>query len=93
MQNENGLYITNGVFTAMLLDRQLQAEIAEAYSRYQKRDWGELCEEDKAVNEEALNQGGRTLAAYATSKGKIYIITDDTKAVPTVTTVLFADEY
>lgn len=93
MQNTNGLYITNGLFTKMLLDRQLQSEVAEAYNRYQKYDWGELCEEDKSQNLEALKNGGRTLAAYDTSKGKIYIITDDTKASPTVTTILFADEY
>jgi hypothetical protein len=93
MQNENGLYITNGLFTEMLLDRQLQSEVAEAYNRYQKNDWGELCEEDKAQNLEALNNGGRTLGAYDTSKGTIYIITDDTQAEPTVTTILFADEY
>lgn len=93
MQNTNGLYITNGLFTAMLLDRQLQSEVAEAYNCYQKNDWGELCDEDKAQNLEAIKNGGRTLAAYDTSKGKIYIITDDTQADPTVTTILFADEY
>ena len=93
MQNGNGLYITRGLFTEMLLDRQLQSEIAEAYSRYQKKDWGDLCEDDKAVNGEAIINGDRILAAYETSKGRIYIITDDTKAEPQVTTVLFASEY
>ena len=93
MQNGNGLYITSGLFTQMLLDRQLQSEIAEAYSRYQKKDWGDLCEDDKAVNGEAVINGGRVLAAYETVKGRIYIITDDTKAAPQVTTVLYASEY
>ena len=59
--------------------------------RYKNQDWGNLCEEDKKLNDEAIKTGnGRILAAYETSKGKIYIITESDISA---TTILFSEEY
>ena len=66
-------------------------EILTALSRYKKRDWGELSDNDKLANDEALASGDeRIFAAYDTTQGKIYIITEADRSV---TTVLFAHEY
>jgi hypothetical protein len=40
-------------------------------------NWGEVCDEDKRLNDQALVDGSRLLSAYTTLKGvKIWIITD-----------------
>ena len=59
-------------------------------------DLGELCDEDKALNDEALNDpdcGGRIFSAYVNSDNenwRIWIITESDRSA---TTVLFPDEY
>lgn len=68
-----------------------EKEVLEAVKRFQNGDWGDLSQEDKEANEEALKSKDDDLfAMYQTSGGKIYIITDDGRKR---TTVLFADEY
>lgn len=86
-------YMTRGISEAMDVDNTFACEIGDLIHRYTVRDWGDLCEDDKQLNEQALKDGGRTLAAYETSRGRVYIITDDAKANPQVTTVLYAWEY
>jgi hypothetical protein len=54
-------------------------------------DWGDCCEEDRQVNNDALKHGGRILSVYTTLKGvRIWIITEYDRSV---TTVLLPDEY
>ena len=52
---------------------------------------GEMCEEDKQMNDEAIKNGNdRIFGEYETSQGKIYIITEyDWRH----TTILFSNEY
>jgi len=67
-------------------------EITKAFARHCVGDWGDLCKEDKQLNELSLtseNQG-RLFSAYNTIKGKIYIITEWDRSA---TTILFANEY
>ena len=54
------------------------------------QDWGDLTQEDKDANNEALKSGDRILSAYNTSKGRIYI---NTEADRTSTLILFSNEY
>ncbi len=59
-------------------------------------DWGDLSDDDKRLNDEALNDGSRILSAYHTSKGtKIWIITEatDDEGNRPATTILLPDEY
>jgi len=86
-------YMTSGISAAMDESGSFSLEIADFIHRFTVDDWGDLCEEDKALNRRAKTCGGRILAAYSSSRGRVYIITDDTKANPQITTVLFADEY
>lgn len=66
-------------------------------SRYLNEDWGELCEEDKAMNDSAIKNGDdKIFASYNISEElsdvgeKIYIITEWDRSV---TTILFPEEY
>ena len=46
-------------------------------ARHQSGDWGEVNEEDRQLNDEALIHGDRILSAYRTLKGvKLWIITE-----------------
>jgi hypothetical protein len=59
--------------------------------RHLRGDWGEVCAEDWAANDEALELGERLLSAYRTSLGeRIWIITEWDRSV---TTLLIPDEY
>ena len=93
MEKKIEFYMTCGISADMDNDNAFACEIGMYINRFVKDDWGDLCEDDKELNRAALKDGGRVLAAYTSSKGKIYIITDDTKANPQVTTVLYASEY
>ena len=54
-------------------------------------DWGNLCAEDRAENNQGLVRGGRLFSAYGhNSLPKIWIITEWDRSV---TTILFPDEY
>lgn len=68
-------------------------ELLNALDRYTKCDWGDISEEDKALNDKAVETGeGRILAAYETSKEKVWIITDFGDE-GNVTTMLLPEEY
>ena len=83
--------MTIGINEEMSSDEDFEKEVLKAFSRYLKKDWGEMCEEDKQMNDEAVRSGNnRILASYETSKGNIYIITEHDRSA---TTILFADEY
>ena len=58
--------------------------------RHAKGDWGELCENDRLANEEALDSGGRILSLYSTTDGTIWIITEADRSF---TTVLLPEDY
>jgi len=50
---------------------------ADFLSRHVRGDWGEVCEEDKQANDDALVHGERVLSAYRTLKDvRIWIITE-----------------
>ena len=69
---------------------------SEFLSRHVVGDWGQVCEDDRALNEEALKDGSRIMSVYSTSKGtKIWIITDATDEMGrrVVTTCLLPEDY
>ena len=64
--------------------------------RHHSGDWGELDDEDKRLNDEALKDGSRILSSYRTAKGvKIWIITEaaDDEGNRVATTILLPEEY
>lgn len=54
-------------------------------------DWGDLCPEDEAANNLALESGERVLSAYLTPDGqRVWIITEWDRSA---TTILLPEEY
>ena len=86
-------YMTSTISSDMDSDERFYLEVFNCLERYNKNDWGDLCEEDKKANETALKYGGMILATYMTSKGKIYIITDDAGVSKQTVTILYPEEY
>ena len=89
--NLGQLVMTRGINDEMATNTKFTQEILRSISRYKSMDWGELCEEDKQMNDRAIKMGDdRIFARYDTSKGIVYIITEWDRSV---TTILFASEY
>lgn len=66
-------------------------EILQAISRHAAGDWGDICEEDAKLNNQALKEGDRLFSAYTSSNGiRFYVITEADRSA---TTVLLPDEY
>lgn len=58
--------------------------------RHQNGDWGDLCNEDKQANSDALKHGSRLLSSYLFGAVKLWIITESDRSV---TTILLPSEY
>lgn len=84
------LVMTKGVHSKIKDDVDFAVGVLDAFERYQRCDWGDLCDEDKAENEKALTDGERIFALYTIGSEKIYIITEHDRSV---TTLLFPYEY
>jgi len=59
-------------------------------NRHQIGDWGDLCDEDKAANNEALGNWTRLFSAYIIQDVKFWVITEADRSV---TTILLPEEY
>lgn len=86
------IVVTRGIAEATTDSDDFDSFVADCLKRYANCDWGDTCEEDAKLNDEALEQGERILAAYEYAKNhrKIWIITEWDRSV---TTVLFPEEY
>lgn len=69
-----------------------EEEVTACLRRHEAGDWGDLCDEDKKMNDEDAANGYGVLSMYITSNGKMYIKTDIYEDGP-VTTVLLPEEY
>jgi hypothetical protein len=50
---------------------------SEFLNRHLSGDWGDLCAEDRRLNDEAVENGDRVLSAYNLTTGsKIWVITE-----------------
>lgn len=91
VQRQPTLQLGRIVATPGALKEVSQADIAVALHRHSSRDWGLLCDEDKAANDQALVDQTRILSAYESSTGKKFWII--TEADRLVTTILLPEEY
>ena len=86
--------MTSGIATRMREDISFSKAVIRALKRFAKKDWGNVEEEDQALNDQMsrsldLGGGGMVLGAYGSGKkNKIWVIRDTER-----TTVLFPDEY
>lgn len=94
--NIGRIVVTRSINDLMAAEQKFAVEVTVALQRYAVKDWGNLDDEDKQTNEEALNYPDDlyVMGAYDTSKGKIWIITNriSEKAGDNATTVCFPDE-
>lgn len=93
------LVSTRGVHEVMKESLDFTDFIAVCMGRYLDNDWGDLCAEDAALNDDAVKEGDRILASYKFPEGHkwdagrdsaIWIITESDRSA---TTVLFPSEY
>ena len=83
--------MTRGVSEWMKKDDYSRyAAVLKCLGRHQSGDWGDVDEEDKQTNNDALKYGDRVLSAYTVDDTKLWIITEWDRSV---TTVLFPSEY
>lgn len=59
-------------------------------ARHATGDWGDVCESDKALNDEALKDGRRLVSNYTTANGDLLIITEADRSA---TTLLLPEDY
>ena len=85
------LVITNTIHTRIAKDEEFARFINLSIQRHMAGDWGELCDDDRVANEEALKHGSRLFSVYkAKGMPKIYIITEADRSS---TCVLFPSDY
>lgn len=83
--------LTRLVSDRMYHDEAFNEFLHRSVDRHLSGDWGDLCEDDKALNDEAVCHGDeRILSAYEKDGRKIWIITESDRST---TTILFPDEY
>ncbi len=79
---------TQGALAAM---QQLEVFPLALLSRHQRGDWGNLDEEDKQANEQALTCGDRVFSSYQVTEAvKLWVITEADRSA---TTILLPEEY
>ena len=87
------LAATPGALEAM----EASGQSAEFFlARHASGDYGEVNDEDRQLNDEALIHGDRILSAYRTLKGvKLWIVTEaaDDNGHRAATTILLPEEY
>ena len=85
------LVMTRAINDTIADNESFAKEITSALRRYISADWGDLSLRDKSLNDSAVETGtDRILAAYHTTKGKVYIVTEWDRSY---TTIMFAQDY
>lgn len=86
------IFITAGINDRIAEDKQFAEFVLRSVRRYLHCDWGDLDDEDKALNDAALNTKfpDRLFSVYKNNEEKIWIITEYDRSY---TTILFPSEY
>lgn len=79
--------MTRGIAEEVRKNNDFSLFVTESMLRYCKQDWGDICEEDKKMNDLAVkNNDDRIVARY----NNVYIITEYDRSY---TTILYTHEY
>ena len=85
---------TKGVYDAAKRNVKFRFEVASSIDKFMCGDWGDVCIEDSAANDEALINFERVIGSYQTSEGELWVIAESEDCVKyTNITVLFPNEY
>lgn len=82
--------MTRGVADKVAVDIKFSEFVFKSLKRHASGDWGDMCEDDKKANENALKVGERLFSAYEHAGRKVWIITEADRSA---TTILFPEEY
>lgn len=85
-----GVFISKRIQIKMEESETFRDEFYTLVGKYFIRDWGDTCESDKKLNDDAIKTKDRIVALYKTSEGKVFGITEYGHEI---TTFIFADEY
>lgn len=86
-----GQVVTTPAVSELMLDPPIRYhEVMDCLIRHSIGDWGLVPDEDKVLNDLAVENGDRVLSAYDVGDTRIWIITEADRSV---TTVLLPDEY
>jgi len=85
-----GIVATAGINNRIADDVSFAKHVTDALGRFVRNDWGDMCDEDRQMNDEALKTKMRILASYGEGDDKVWIIKD---AYDGPTTILYPDEY
>ena len=89
--NLGQVVMTCGINNEIRKNGEFAKFVSKSFVRHCDGDWGDLDNEDKAMNDSALKNGDdRILSRYLFNDEPIYIITEWDRSV---TTILFANEY
>ena len=82
---------TRGLYSMTEANPDRHNEVVTALHRYMGGDWGNTCQEDAELNNEAVRSGqDRIVAKYCLSFANIFIITEWDRSY---TTILLCEEY
>lgn len=72
-----------------------EMELRDCFARHLTGDWGDIPDEDKERNDDAVGDGSRILSAYHIGGEKLWIITEaaDDEGIRHATTFLLPEEY
>lgn len=88
--NLGQVVMTRGIANEIEQSKAFAQFVQTSFIRHTNGDWGDLGEEDKQANENALENEDRILSAYIRGDWKIWIITEWDRSY---TTILFPEEY
>lgn len=92
--NKAKLYQTAALACEVKQNMAFSTQVLASISRFYRQDWGEISEEDKAVNADALRYKNFILGAYETYKGRIFVTAESTdKLEYDIITVMFTSDY
>ena len=90
----NGLFEIGQVVATQGATQAMKGDILTAallIDRHTSGDWGNVCDEDALLNDEAVKIGNRIMSVYTLDDGtKVWIITEWDRSA---TTILLPDEY
>ena len=81
---------TMGVNEKVATDTAFAKHVTHSYARFLRRDWGEMCDEDRNATDWSIDNGERVLAAYGEDDDKVWIIREHDGSA---TTIMFPSEY
>jgi hypothetical protein len=90
-QHERGVTLGRLLITKEAMAALSHGDVFTALRRHTRGDWGDVCLDDQAANNQALSAEGRLLSSYRSKAGvKFWIITEADRSA---TTVLLPGDY